>query len=186
MTCRVGFICLSLGSPTASVRSERSQAFRASPRPAWARDDRCSNCAELSELWNCQARNDSRRSCPREHGIARCRCPGEHRPAVARQVQLRRGRRALARRSAAGSRSQVTCLAQSVAAHDFQQAGVIRKAERFGRPGDVPIVFLERAEHDLPFGLRLQRLECSRRSARVSGLVAVPRRESPVARRRRR
>ena len=34
---------------------------------------------------------------------------------------------------------------------------MIRKAERLCRPGDVPVVLVERTHHDLPFGLRPQR-----------------------------
>ncbi len=49
---------------------------------------------------------------------------------------------------------------------------MIREAERLGRPRDVPIVVLERVEHDLPFGLRLQRLERPGQSRRVSALVS--------------
>src|SRR5882757_381616 len=72
-------------------------------------------------------------------------------------------------KSALGVR--VHTLAQSVAAHDFQQAGVIRESECLGGASDVPIVFLERTKHDLPFGVRLQRLERSWRGSRVSGLI---------------
>src|SRR5688572_15157966 len=38
-------------------------------------------------------------------------------------------------------------LVQPVAAHDFQQAGVIGQAKRFSGPRDVPLVFVERAEN---------------------------------------
>ncbi len=48
---------------------------------------------------------------------------------------------------------------------------MIGKAERFGGPSDVPIVLVERIEHDLAFGLRLLRLECAGWGGRVSGLV---------------
>jgi hypothetical protein len=45
--------------------------------------------------------------------------------------------------------------AQSMATHDLQEAGVIRKAERFGGSGDLPVVLLERCEKNLAFGLCL-------------------------------
>src|SRR6185503_11935892 len=77
------------------------------------------------------------------------------------------------RRDAIWLRVAVCALAQAVAAHDLQQAGVIRQPERLGGPRDVPIVCVERVEDDLAFGLRLLRLQCPGGGARISGVVAV-------------
>ena len=49
---------------------------------------------------------------------------------------------------------------------------MVGQAERLGRPRDVPLVLLERVEHDLPLGLRLERLECA---GRGGGSVASSR-----------
>src|SRR3954464_2158620 len=57
-------------------------------------------------------------------------------------------------------RTRGTCLsvplpafAQSMTTHDFEKARVIGETERVGSARHVPLVFLERLEHDLPLGL---------------------------------
>src|SRR5262245_51857422 len=62
-------------------------------------------------------------------------------------------------------------LGQAMASHDFQEAGMIGKAEGFGSPGYLPAMLVEGGENDFPFGLRLQRLQGSRSRGRV-GVVA--------------
>src|SRR5262245_56507069 len=62
-------------------------------------------------------------------------------------------------------------LAQPVTTHDFEKARVIREAERFGRSGDVPVVLVEGAHHDLAFSLRPQRPECARRCGWIAPFV---------------
>ena len=49
---------------------------------------------------------------------------------------------------------------------------MIGESERLRSPGDVPVVSVERGENNLPFGLRLERLECPGRGGRVSGVVS--------------
>ena len=87
---------------------------------------------------------------------------------VERRVVVSPPRRSSAQRNrghdrsvtAKGARRDSTrALAQPVAAHDLEQAGMIRKAKRLRRARHVPVVLLERAQHDLPLCLRLQSLE---------------------------
>ena len=64
-------------------------------------------------------------------------------------------------------------LAQAVPPHDFQQARVIGEAEGFGGLRDMPPVLVERGEHDLPFGLRLQRFQRSGIARGVGGIIPI-------------
>ncbi len=52
---------------------------------------------------------------------------------------------------------------------------MIRKAQRLGRLRDVPVVFVERGEHDLSLGLCFQRLERPgwRRLGAIVALIAL-------------
>ena len=50
---------------------------------------------------------------------------------------------------------------------------MIREAERLGGPRDVPLVRVERGQQDLPFGLRLERLQGPGRRGSVRRLVAI-------------
>ena len=47
----------------------------------------------------------------------------------------------------------------AVPPHDLEQARVVRESQRLGRPGHVPLVPLERRDHDPPLCLRLELLE---------------------------
>src|SRR5437870_11832757 len=51
--------------------------------------------------------------------------------------------------------------------HDLQKAGMIREAECLRRPGDVPVVMLQRRDDDLPFGLGLEIMKRARDRVRL-------------------
>src|SRR5438045_5028622 len=57
------------------------------------------------------------------------------------------------------------------AAHDFQQACVVRQSELLGRLGDVPVVSLESLNDDLALGFLFLFFEGARVSARASYVV---------------
>ncbi len=63
--------------------------------------------------------------------------------------------------------------AQPEPAHDLQQAGMVRQAERLRRARDLPVILVERGEHDLTFGLRLQRRQRSGLRRGVRRLVSI-------------
>src|SRR5207244_994848 len=69
------------------------------------------------------------------------------------------------------SRVAAYALTQSMSSHDLQQARVICKTERLGGAGDLPAVFVEGGENDLPFGLSFQRFQSARSSCRIRNVV---------------
>src|SRR6267378_1514334 len=58
-----------------------------------------------------------------------------------------------------GHESAALSPADVMPTHDLQEAGVIGEAERLRRPGDVPVVVLERRDDDLALGLRPEGME---------------------------
>jgi len=57
--------------------------------------------------------------------------------------------------SATGTYGGLRLSTDAVPPHDLEQAGVICEAQLLGRARDMPVVALQRSEHDPPLGLRL-------------------------------
>ena len=64
-------------------------------------------------------------------------------------------------------------LAQPVTPHDLQEARMIRQAESLCGSRDVPVVLVQRAHHDLSFGLRSKRPEGACWRGRIAPLVLL-------------